>query len=173
MKKDLKENDYLCPICENKCDSCIDTCSYPLWLVPLYLARELKKIGFDKFTQNIYSEYTVYKEGYRKVFASEYILAADKSLSSNKYDSYTDIPTYLQVIDWFRRKGYRTKIDDGGTWIHWSFYNVCIEPEIKEKEPIEGYETEFYEAYEELIKAIIKVEKEQQIILKLKENGNT
>ena len=168
MKKDSEGNKENYSIYERSYSD-RKTHLYPLWLVPIYLAKELKKIGFNKYTQNVYHE----SEGYKIVLGSKYVVDDDKNECYNKYEHYTDIPTYLQVIDWFRRKYYRTKIDDGGTWIHWSFYNESIEPEISEKEPIEGYETEFYEAYEELIKAMIKVEKEQQIRLKLKENGNT
>lgn len=146
---------------------------YPLWLVPIHLCKELKKIGFDKYTQNIHYESGTEENGYKRVFGSKYVVEDDKNSCYNEYEGYTAVPTYLQVIDWFRKKYYRTKIDDGGTWIHWSFYNESIEPEISEKEPIDGYETSLFEAYEKLVKAMIKVEKEQKIRLKLKENGNT
>lgn len=67
----------------------------PNWLVSLEIAKELKEIGFDMVCQNwqAYESFVsvnfTYLDRYRK----------------NNYD-VTTIPTWEQVLEWFREKGY-------------------------------------------------------------------
>lgn len=69
------------------------------------------------------------------------------------------VPTWTQVFAWFKKHYYHVNIDDKGTWIHWSFYNEMIEPPILENEPQDGWETDYYEALEALVVALIKTYK--------------
>jgi hypothetical protein len=75
---------------------------YPDWLIPLELAKELEKIGFD---EPCYFKYD--SEG---VFFSDYVNATEKGeflsciyIDLNK--GFGNIPTWEQALSWFRKKG--------------------------------------------------------------------
>lgn len=87
------------------------TNNYPSWLVPIETAKKLKEIGFDKPTQNSTSDYVLESKRYKdenKFYSNEYVL---KSLyNANKTKEGLSIPTWEQVLDWFREKGYESYI---------------------------------------------------------------
>ena len=87
------------------------TNNYPSWLVPIETAKKLKEIGFDKPTQNNTSDYVLESKRYKdenKLYSNEYVL---KSLyNANKTKEGLSIPTWEQVLDWFREKGYESYI---------------------------------------------------------------
>ena len=84
----------------------------PNWLVPLNLARELKEIGFDKPTQNTTSSYVLESKRHKeenKLYSPEYILRGG-SYNANSTNVGLSVPTWEQVLDWFREKGYESYI---------------------------------------------------------------
>ena len=87
------------------------TNNYPNWLVPIETAKKLKKIGFDKPTQNNTSDYVLESKRYKdenKLYSNEYVL---KGLyNANETKEGISIPTWEQVLDWFREKGYESYI---------------------------------------------------------------
>lgn len=75
--------------------------NYPSWLVPIYLAKKLKEIGFRMCTTDFY-------EGGRGEGRFKTNLDINfeqlKRNNYNAYEDYVSIPNYTQVFDWFRRK---------------------------------------------------------------------
>lgn len=76
--------------------------SYPLWLVPIDIARKLKEIGF--------------KGG---VLSEDLTLVTKKQLSGDlgyctfNLDDFEEgeVPTWEQAFEWFRKNGYHANID--------------------------------------------------------------
>lgn len=87
------------------------TNNYPSWLVPIETAKKLKEIGFDKPTQNNTSYYVLESKRYKdenKLYSNEYVL---KGLyNANETKDGLSIPTWEQVLDWFREKGFESYI---------------------------------------------------------------
>ena len=88
--------------------------NYPNWLVPLEIAKELKEIGFDVPTLFHYYENDFdisvetndyYNEGEAQGYLNFYISAL-KEEDFNIYKIHISIPTWEQVFEWFREKGY-------------------------------------------------------------------
>ena len=139
----------------------MNTQNYPTWLVPLYIAKELKEIGFNEkcaflctlsdrigFTLNTNKGHYHYLE--------------EVNNDNHNGRGMLSVPIWTQVFAWFKKHYYHVNIDDKGTWIHWSFYNEMIEPPILENEPQDGWETDYYEALEALVVALIKTYKSEQ-----------
>lgn len=86
--------------------------NYPSWLVPIYLAKKLKEIGFRMCTTDFY-------EGGRGEGRFKTNLDINfEQLKRNNYNSYGDyvyISNYTQVFDWFRRKKLFGIIDYNGS----------------------------------------------------------
>nr|DAM39286.1 MAG TPA: hypothetical protein [Caudoviricetes sp.] len=101
------------------------TNNYPNWLVPLYIAKELKEIGFDEPCLVVYHE--VFDEEMIFIsFDDSYYYYADLSncsqrtnsemgkdiLEVGKHYSYAcSLPTWEQALAWFREKGYYGNIE--------------------------------------------------------------
>lgn len=148
----------------------MNTQNYPNWIVPLYISKELKEIGFDEPTLFHYYENdfdvtietnSYYDEGEAQGYLHFYISAFKKE-NFNRDKKCISLPVWEQVFAWFKKHCYHVNIDDKGTWIHWSFYNEMIEPPILEDEPQDGWETDYYEALEALVVALIKTYKSEQ-----------
>ena len=87
------------------------TINYPSWLVSIETAKKLKKIEFDLPTQNNTSEYVLESKRYKdenKLYSNEYVLKGLYNANSTKVG--LSIPTWEQVLDWFREKGYESYI---------------------------------------------------------------
>ena len=84
----------------------IDDTKYPNWLVPLDTAKRLKDLGFNE--PCIFS----YSEGFGitaclRIGASDEPLISDFIIGGNTPNSpLTDLPTWEQVFEWFRNKGF-------------------------------------------------------------------
>lgn len=133
--------------------------NYPNWLVPLYIAKELREIGFREKT---FTYFEINTDGEDRYFTPTDINFKELQIY-NRYRDYVSIPTWTQVFTWFKKHYYHVNIDDKDTWIHWSFYNEMIEPPIIENEPKDGWETDYYEALEALVVALIKTYKQEQL----------
>ena len=123
--------------------------NYPNWLVPLEIAKELKEIGFDMVCQNwhVYESFIsvnfTYLDRYRK----------------NNYD-VTTIPTWEQVFEWFRNKGFIITLIDYEDESKFSFYNMKIKGGVHYASTFKTYE----EAREALINKLIETYKTNKIL---------
>jgi len=133
--------------------------NYPTWLVPLYIAQKLKEIGFNEYCYFYWDNHLNLVDCYN----NENGYPDLEGYNSNKHQIKCSLPTWTEVLAWFKKHYYHVNIDDKGTWIHWSFYNEMIEPPIIENEPKDGWETDYYEALEALVVALIKTYKQEQL----------
>ena len=131
--------------------------NHPNWLVPLEIAKELKEIGFDMVCQNwqAYESFVsvnfTYLDRYRK----------------NNYD-ITTIPTWEQVFEWFREKGFESYISiDNHSYIdEGSYYFYAITNEIGGEIDVKGDFDDYNVAREALVKALIQTYKREQYEIK-------
>lgn len=94
---------------------------YPTWLVPIEIAKELKEIGFNE-----YCPFFVYPND-DEVFISGTVTVEEDWLDEDNYGeviidlsvtecgkfnklNFQTIPTWEQVFEWFREKGFITNI---------------------------------------------------------------
>ena len=87
--------------------------NYPSWLVSLEIAKELKEIGFNKKTMfYFFSADTTFKFSISEDIPLDYILPiGDVELDNyNRKGFYASIPTWDQVFEWFREKGFESYI---------------------------------------------------------------
>ena len=152
----------------------MNTQNYPTWLVPLDIAKELKEIGFNE-----YCPFFVYPND-DEVFISGTVTVEEDWLDEgnygeviidlsvtecgkfNKYNFQT-IPTWEQVFEWFREKGYHGIIaargEDGE-----NEYSYCIDylNELSSDFEQDSHLT-YEEAREALVKALIQTYKNEQL----------
>lgn len=76
---------------------------YPDWLVPLHIAKKLREIGFDSPCAFVLTNKD--RLGFTTEGESNYHLFDDLDLNSNSNSSLVCVPTFEQVLDWFRDKG--------------------------------------------------------------------
>ena len=76
----------------------------PSYVVPLYLAKQLKRIGFNENVHFMYS-FDESCEGF-------ITLTGPYDMNSNQFETglYLSLPTWEQVLEWFRKKGFLTSI---------------------------------------------------------------
>ena len=152
--------------------------NYPNWLVSLEIAKELKEIGFNEpclvenvethsedynlinFEEDMCSDITVMLE--------DIIFVENKKLEDELgiYKHFvlrTAIPTWEQVLEWFREKGYHGVIaargEDGE-----NEYSYCIDylNELSSDFEQDSHLT-YEEAREALVKALIRTYKNEQL----------
>lgn len=85
------------------------TNNYPSWLVSVEQAKKLKEIGFDLPCAFVLTNKD--KIGFTTKGNNQYHLFEELDLNSNSNGSLVYIPTYEQVLEWFRKKGYESMID--------------------------------------------------------------
>ena len=92
--------------------------NYPTWLVSLEIAKELKEIGFNEPTLFHYYENdfdvtietnSYYDEGEAQGYLHFYI-SAFKEENFNRDKKCISVPTWEQVFEWFREKGFDSYI---------------------------------------------------------------
>lgn len=81
--------------------------NYPNFLVPTKIAKELKEIGFDKPCY--------YKHDSDGVFFTDFVNATERGeFLANVYidlnKGFGNIPTWEDVLEWFREKGYECSL---------------------------------------------------------------
>jgi hypothetical protein len=140
--------------------------NYPNWLVSLDIAKELKEIGFNKKTMfYFFSADTTFKFSISEDIPLDYILPiGDVELDNyNRKGFYASIPTWEQVFEWFREKGYHGVIaargEDGE-----NEYSYCIDylNELSSDFEQDSHLT-YEEAREALVKALIQTYKNEQL----------
>ena len=148
--------------------------NYPSWLVPLEIAKELKEIGFNE-----YCPFFVYPND-DEVFISGTVTVEEDWLDEDNYGeviidlsvtecgkfnkfNFQTIPTWEQVFQWFRSKGYHGIIaargEDGE-----NEYSYCIDylNELSSDFEQDSHLT-YEEAREALVKALIRTYKNEQL----------
>jgi len=148
--------------------------NYPNWLVSLEIAKELKEIGFNE-----YCPFFVYPND-DEVFISGTVTVEEDWLDEDNYGeviidlsvtecgkfnklNFQTIPTWEQVFEWFREKGYHGVIAARGEDVD-SEYSYRIEHlndliiDFDQANPL-TYE----EAREALVKALIRTYKNEQL----------
>ncbi|MDO4881601.1 MAG: hypothetical protein Q3983_09990 [Capnocytophaga sp.] len=78
--------------------------NYLSWLVPIDLAKELKKIGFDK--ECVFAFDAIFNE-----LAFDDENASLMNWNDKKHRKFVSLPTWEQAFEWFREKGFITSID--------------------------------------------------------------
>ena len=140
--------------------------NYPSWLVPLDIAIKLKEIGFNKKTMfYFFSADTTFKFSISEEIHLDYILPIEdvELYNYNRKGFYASIPTWEQVFEWFREKGYHGVIaargEDGE-----NEYSYCIDylNEVSSDFEQDSHLT-YEEAREALVKALIRTYKNEQL----------
>ena len=133
--------------------------NYPTWLVSLEIAQQLKEIGFKQKCLCYWHEY------FHRIECST---DDEERLCPEYYDYNTDesttsLPTWEQVLEWFREKGYHGIIAVRYEDVD-SEYSYRIEHlndliiDFDQANPL-TYE----EARESLVKALIRTYKNEQL----------
>lgn len=138
--------------------------NYPIWLVPLDIAQELKGIGFDEpctfaidYTQLIEPFLVQYcNKGYNAVFCGEMKNLTYKTLDKNLLDKIAIIPTWDDSLAWFRARGYKIAFKDINIGTQCAFYHL----DIREGHTFSHFAKKYEKAREELVMKLIEVHKE-------------
>ena len=139
---------------------------YEEFLVPVEIAKELKEIGFDKPCLFDYRNDNIYLEGSASVgFVpdpnnADFVAAIEQlcEFSNRGISDWVTIPTYEQVLAWFREKGLYGNIEAGSKYN--SIY-IFSDNDLDMGSKI--YPT-YEEAREELLKRLIKIYKDENNI---------
>lgn len=153
--------------------------NYPSWLVSLEIAKELKEIGFNEpclvenvethsedysfinFEEEMCSDVSVMLEDV--VFIKNQFLEDELGIYKH-FVLKTAIPTWEQVFEWFREKGYHGVIAVGDESGELNEYSYCID---YLNELSSDFEQDSHLAYEEareaLVKALIQTYKKEQL----------
>jgi len=141
--------------------------NYPTWLVPFDIAFMLERIGFDEKCLFIYckSDEIKFKMDLDKVFedTSEYYF---EDLEPYEEAPLLCIlcPTWEQVFQWFRSKGYHGVIAVGDESGELNEYSYCINylNELRCDFEQDSHLT-YEDAREYLVKALIRTYKQEQL----------
>ena len=77
--------------------------NYPSWLVSVDIAKKLRELGFDLPCAFVLTNKD--RLGFTTEGDSNYNLFDELDLNSNLKSSLVCVPTFEQVLDWFRNKG--------------------------------------------------------------------
>ena len=131
---------------------------YPSYLIKnIGTAKKLKKIGFD-IPCNFFLPLKMY--GDFDIKELDFDFKAENY--NNSYD-YLSIPTYVEVLEWFGKKGFIIILENHKNSSKFMFHN------INDKKYFKGESSNYEKAMEELIDKLIKVyeSKNEQEIQKL------
>ena len=140
--------------------------NYPNWLVPLDIAQELKAIGFDEPCHFHFLHYHGWEM--LKKRGDEYGFITSNSCRAYVVENHNGIgklsvPTWEQVFQWFRSKGYHGVIvvrDED----EYNEYSYCINylNELSSDFEQDSHLT-YEDAREYLVKALIRTYKQEQL----------
>ena len=132
--------------------------NYPNWLVPLDIAQELKAIGFDEPCHFHF----LYYHGWEmlKKRGDEYGFITSNSCRAYVVENHNaigklSVPTWEQVFQWFRDKGFMITLINYEDVSKFSFYNMKIRGGVYYAEAFKTYE----QAREELVYKLIEIYK--------------
>ena len=135
----------------------METNNYPNWLVNVGQAKRLKEIGFDIPCAFVLTNKD--KIGFTTNESNQYHLFEELDLNSNSESSLVCIPTYEQVFEWFREKGFRIFLENHEDSTKFMFYNMGI----NEGKHFKGEYSNYEEAREALVKELIQTYKREQL----------
>nr|DAJ56901.1 MAG TPA: hypothetical protein [Caudoviricetes sp.] len=154
--------------------------SYPSWLVSLEIAKELKEIGFNEpcLVENVetHSEDYYFINFEEEMCSDVSIMLEDVIFVKNQfledelgiYKHFvlkTAIPTWEQVFEWFREKGYESyiKLESHSHFDEGNYYYFEItKPNLRQLD-WQGDFDDYNEAREALVKALIRTYKNEQL----------
>ncbi len=120
------------------------TSDYPSYLVPLYIAKKLKEIGFRKKTCFYYS----LKE------SALYVVSMPEDYNKKCYeDKYITTPIWGQVFELFRNKDFCITLENHKENTRFMFYNMKIDKCKHFKGDFPSYE----KARKELVNKLIEI----------------
>ena len=145
--------------------------NYPTWLVPIEIAKKLKEIGFNEpcLVENVetHSEDYNFINFKEEMYSEAIVLLEDVELVSNKdledkldiYKNFvlrTAIPTWEQVLEWFKSKGFHSHIEytSDNDMFKISIFGILLQTGI-------SYFKTYEEAREELVNKLIEVYKKE------------
>ena len=129
--------------------------NYPNWLVSLEIAKELKAIGFHELVQNSYYS----NKGTERILSSTLRLEKKSLADANILNFLVSLPTWEQVFEWFRGKGFNITLENHQDSTKFMFYNM----KINEGKHFKGEFSNYEEAREDLVKALIQTYKSKQL----------
>lgn len=121
------------------------------WLASVDLAKKLREIGFDSpcaFVLTNKDELGFTTEG-----ESNYHLFDDLDLNSNLKSSLVCVPTFEQVFEWFREKGFRISLENHEDSTKFMFYNM----KTNEGKHFKGEFSSYEKSREALVNKLIEV----------------
>lgn len=155
--------------------------NYPNWLVPLDIAIKLKEIGFNEYCPFFVYPKNDDNEYDDEVFISGTVTVEEEWLDEDNYGeviidlsvtecgkfnkfNFQTIPTWEQVFEWFREKGYHGVIAVGDESGEVNEYSYCINylNELQSDFEQDSHLT-YEEAREALVKALIRTYKQKQL----------
>ena len=125
--------------------------TYPNWLVSVDLAKKLREIGFDLPCAFVLTNKD--RLGFTTEGDSNYHLFDDLDLNSNSRGSLVCSPTFEQVFEWFREKGFRISLENHEDSTKFMFYNM----KINEGRHFKGEFSSYEKAREALVNKLIEV----------------
>ena len=142
--------------------------NYPNWLVPFDIAIKLKEIGFNKKTMfYFFSADTTFKFSISEDIPLDYILPiGDVELDNyNRKGFYASIPTWDQVFEWFREKGFESyiRLESHAHFDEGNYYYFEITKSNLRQLDWQGDFDDYNEAREALVKALIQTYKNEQL----------
>ena len=141
--------------------------NYPNWLVPIEIAEELKAIDFDVPCHFHF----LYYHGWEmlKKRGDEYGFITSNNCRAYVVENHNGIgnlsvPTWEQVFQWFRSKGYHGVIAVGDESGELNEYSYCINylNELRCDFEQDSHLT-YEDACEYLVKALIRTYKQEQL----------
>ena len=147
--------------------------NYPNWLVSLEIAKELKEIGFDErcmfvidYTQYIEPFFVQHRnKGYNAVFYGEVRMLKYETLDKDLLDKIAIIPTWEQVFEWFREKGFESyiRLESHAHFDEGNYYYFEITKSNLRQLDWQGDFDDYNEVREALVKALIQTYKNEQL----------
>lgn len=150
--------------------------NYPSWLVSLEIAKELKEIGFNEACPFI-----VYPND-DEVVVSGTVTVEEDWLDEDNYGeviidlpisqcntfnklNFQTIPTWEQVFEWFREKGFESyiRLESHAHFDEGNYYYFEITKSNLRQLDWQGDFDDYNEAREALVKALIQTYKNEQL----------
>lgn len=135
--------------------------NYPNWLVSLEIAKELKEIGFHELVQNSYYS----NKGTERILSSTLRLEKKSLADANILNFLVSLPTWEQVFEWFREKGFESyiRLESHAHFDEGNYYYFEITKSNLRQLDWQGDFDDYNEAREALVKALIQTYKNEQL----------
>lgn len=130
------------------------TSNYPNWLVSIEIAKSLKEIGYKEnccFEFSLDNGLTL--EINKREEEDTIIEIDDLLFCTNEIWQNVSVPTWEQVLEWFRKKGFRISLENHEDSTKFMFYNM----KINEGKHFKGEYSNYEEAREVLVNKLIEV----------------